>query len=1075
MSPASQAQRTESRRVGNAAKGLITFFTQHRTAHNLLMSLMILAGLYSFANLRLQFFPDIEISRVDVTISYPGATATQVDEGVIAPLEPQLRQIEDIVRVRTTARPGFANLSLEFEIGADIDAKLDEAQRLVSTFALPTGAEEPSLSKFELEETVTHFVLTGPVRHDALITYAEDLAAQIEDAVPAKVRLFGAPLIERQVELYEDSLEAVGLNAQKVAATVTNSVRSVAVGEPAGTNLTLETGKIPRTAKEIEDIILKTWADGTDLKLGQVGSATFAPNLDTASLLYIGNRPAVDLDILRSASGDSLEIRAVSNALMEEFKSTLPSNIEIIEWGNSAELISSRISLLIKNGAYGMLIVLILLFLFMGARSAFWVAAGIPVAILGTLAVMLGLGQTINMISLFAILLSLGIIVDDAIVVAEHSDALHRQGLNPQEAAMRGGLRMSGPVLASSLTTIAAFAPLFLISGEFGAFVIALPLVVIAVIVASLIECFLILPGHMKSALSARERDRAEVRWWNIPFWIRDKFDAGFHVFGAKVFVPLVRRALFYRYVTLVLGCSLMGAAFVLLQSGRIEQQLSPDVEFNNIFASFEMSSDAELTDTVKFCEELNRSLDEALVSLNARETLVIAACYTGVDFLDSFNESAGQSAQTFASLAIELADASERAYSIDKLLSTWRPLIFRPAKLDTLQIQEPAAGPGGQAIRLRLRGQDIDQLAIAADFLVAEVKSIDGTSEVSNSFSLGPQTYTFETNSFGRALGFSDQDLGSQMRAALTGTVAYRYLDQEDEVPVRLILEEQARSAGSQENLRVQSPSGVFTNVSDVTNIRISQGLRQVRRFDGQAVVRVNGDLDQNVTDLATFSALMANPELTSQLESLGASLSVGGEAEQLRQLFADLTTGGFIGVACIFIVLAWVFSSYTRPIVVMLVIPFGIVGAVFGHWFMDMPMAILSYISIFGLAGIVVNDSIVLVSRIDERANENGEKIDDAIVGAARDRLRAVLLTSLTTIGGLLPLMFETSVQAQFLIPMAVTIVFGLSVSTLLILIFVPALIGIQRDLGVLFGILGRFMFLRRARTVLALDPER
>lgn len=1049
--------------VGNAAEGLIRFFTSHRTAHNLLMALIILAGLAAMSQLRRQFFPDVNIPVISVNIAYPGATAIQVDAGLVAPLEPTLRQIANVREVQARSGNGFASFQLEFPVSTDLDAKLGEVQRAVASVALPTDASDPDISQVAFEDTVTHFVLSGPVRHEVLAAYGRDLQDLIEARVDATVKLFGAPLPERRVELDPAKLEAANLSVLEVSNLVSAQVREVSAGSLASTSLSLQAGETPEAARDIERLPLVTRPDGSTVRVSDVGQVFVASDPDTTFLLYIGDRPAVDLDIVRSESGDSLKIHRIATEVKEDFEKSLPDNIKITEWGNSAELIQSRINLLISNGGWGLLIVLGLLFIFMGARSAFWVAAGIPVAILGTLAVMLGLGQTINMISMFAILLSLGIIVDDAIVVAEHADALHRKGLRAQEAAMRGGIRMSGPVLASSLTTVGAFAPLFVVSGEFGSFIIAFPLVVIAVIIASLLECFLVLPGHMKSALMAREADGDTAARWNILAWFRHYFDLGFAYFRDHIFTPLVRAAVAYRYVTLTFGFLTMLSAYVLLLFGDIEQQFSPDVEFNNIFGAFEMSSTSDLEDTVAFCGELNRSLTEALETLGAADDLIIGACYTGLNFLDPESIATDQSAQTIATLITEFTDADKRGFTNDELLTAWRPIINRPANLKSLELGEPAVGPAEQAIRLRLEGQDLDKLATAANELMQRVAAIDGVSDVATSFSLGAETLTYRTSDFGRALGFSDETIGSQMRAALTGSTAYRFLENEREIPVRFVLSEEAQTGGFQETYRLKSPSGTYATITDIADQSLGRGLDEIRRYNGQIVVTVSGDLNQSQTSLFEFQQQIETPEIADMLAVYGAKLSVGGEAEQQQAFFDDLTLGAYIGLATIFIVLAWVFSSYTRPFVVMAVIPFGIVGAVYGHWALDMSMSLLSYISIFGLSGIVVNDSIVLVSRIDERA-EKGEGIYTAIVGAAGDRLRAVILTSLTTIGGLLPLMFETSLQAQFLIPMAVTVVFGLAFSTVLILVFVPAMIGVQADLGRMGRGLYALMFLAK-----------
>ena len=1046
-------------KLGNAGEGLIRFFTAHRTAHNLLMALIILVGLTALSQLRRQFFPDTSQPLIDISIAYPGSTALQVDKAIVEPLEGDLRQLPGVESVEAISRDGFAQIEVLYPGNTDINARLGEVQRVITAAALPEDASEPVLSQREFSDVVTRFVLTGPVRPDVLAFHARQLQAQLEAKVDADVVLFGGPVPELKVALDPIALEAANLSVDEVAGSAAQAAREISAGSLTDGGPILQSGQVPRTAQEISNIVVRRLPDGSSLSIGDLGVVEIARDPDASSLLYIGDQPAVDLSLIRSLTGDSLSIQAKALELVNEFQETLPSTIYIQQWDNSAEIIESRINLLIRNGLGGLAIVLVLLFLFMGGRSAFWVAAGIPVAILGTFAVMLALGQTINMISLFAILLSLGIIVDDAIVVAEHADALSRQGVRAQEAAMRGGIRMSGPVLASSLTTIGAFAPLFVISGETGAFILALPLVVIAVIIASLLECFLILPGHMKSALKAREIEEQKNKAPNAMQQLRTAIDQGVDRFREQFFGPMIRLTIAYRYGVLVAGFGLMAMAYVLLFSGRIEQVFFPEVEFNNIFASFELNENAELKDTVAFCGELNRSLDEALQTLDGEDGLIIAACYTGVDFLaQGPGRGRDAPADLIASLAIEMVDAAERNFTNDELIDTWRPLISQPTSLMSLQLSQPSAGPGQQSIRVRLQGTDLEQLALASTALVSRIEAVDGASDVSSSFARGAETLSFQTNAFGQALGLSNEAIGSQMRAALTGNTAYRFLNDGQELGVRFVLSDEYRGAGFEETFRVKTSAGTFAPLSDVAETSRSRGINRVRRVDGQIFVRVSGNLDETTTSLSEFQRLMRSTEISELLAVYGASLVVGGQAEQQTEFFAELTLGAYIGLTTIFIVLAWVFSSYTRPFVILLVIPFGIVGAVFGHWVLGMPLSILSYISIFGLSGIVVNDSIVLVSRIDERAEQQG--IYAAIVDGAKDRLRAIVLTSVTTIGGLLPLMFETSVQAQFLIPMAVTVIFGLAFSTFLLLFFVPALVAIQADIGLAW----RLMFFDR-----------
>ena len=698
---------------------------------------------------------------------------------------------------------------------------------------------------------------------------------------------------------------------------------------------------------------------------------------------------------------------------------------------------------MIKNGIGGLLIVTIVLFLFLSARVAFWVAAGIPVAFLATFSVMLISGQSINMISLFGLIMALGIVVDDAIVIGEHAEYLkQKRNLPISEASVLAAKRMGPPVISAMLTTVAAFLPLFMVKGIIGVIIGAIPAVVCAVLVASLVECFFILPAHL-AHYGASKRQQ--------PSWFRRNFDAGFNYFRDAIFYNLVLAAFRFRYVTFAFAIGLLLFAVGMMAGGRVNFVFFSAPEADRVFANVTMASGSTRSQTATMLEEVERALDTVEERLTQDNSELISFAYSkiGGSFSGDQGTPTGGANELLAGMVIELKTADERSVRVDSFIEALRAEIQPKPGLERLIVRAPAGGPPGRELDIRLMGNDLELLKSSALDIVQIVDALPGTTDIDENLDYGAEERIIRLTSFGRSLGFTVSSVGNQVRSALDGAVVKRFPRGDEEVTVRLALPKGDIATDSLGDLTLITPQGSIVDLADVATIEPRLGFSVVRRQDGFREVAIQGDLDDKIITTSQAKEALLNDGLAEDVASKGLRFRFDGRDQEQGEAFADMSTGGTLALLCIYVILAWVFSSWSRPFAVMIMIPFGLIGAVVGHYVMGLSMNILSLFALIALSGIVVNNSIILVATIERRLEELDGAFEQSVVSGATDRLRPVLLTSMTTIGGLSTLMFETSLQAQFLIPMATTIVFGLAVTTALVLFLVPATLGIGRDL--------------------------
>lgn len=1015
--------------------GLISLFARHRNAGNLLMIMMIIGGLFAITKLNRQFFPDIEIPIISITIDWPGASAEDVEAQIINVVEPELRFLDGVEDMFSYAREGAASISIEFSSSADMQKALSDAEAALGRITtLPVEAERPVVARRAFFDTVASLIIHGPFDEVTLKEHAKKIRDGLLDAGIERVEVEGSRSEEIWVSVGQSILRRLDLTVRDIAQRFAQHSQDVPSGVLEGpVDLQVRSKGVAETVSTIGNIELRSRANGNKIHLRDVAVITDQFNRNDAQLLRNG-KPAIRLDVMRAASADTLTVARIMHSYVDKVAATLPPGLKVEKYRVRSERLVQRIWLLINNGLQGLAIVLVVLFVFLNARIAFWVAFGIPAAVTGTLAIMWMTGQSINMISLFALILTLGIIVDDAIVVGEHTATLQGRGIDPQEAAERGALKMLAPVTAATLTTQAAFFPLMLVEGRLGQFMIALPLVVVAVLAASLIESFLVLPAHLRHT---RMKGRREWR-------PRMVFDRGFKAFRDNYFKRFARICFDWRYTTVAVATGLFVLSIGMIEGGRLKFRFFPAPEAEIIYADIEFGAGIPRIDAKDAIGRIEQSLETVERTLGKSREKLFVSTYTTL----------GQAGQlrgdNVARINVELSPSETRTVRTRAIVAAWQRSIPKIAGVEAVSVTARTGGPPGRDVDVQLIGEDSTKLKRAAMELRDLIEPYPGVNAVSDDLPYGKQEIVIALTPKGAAYGFTTEMIGQQVRNALEGTISKRFARGDEEITVRV---KESHLQGGMRVLRelhLRSSDGREVPLVEIARLTEKAGFSVIQHRDGKPTVSVTADVDLRQNSGPEILADLAKTKLPELARKHGITYKFRGRTEERRESFSDLRLGLFMALGMIYLILAWVLGHYTRPIVVMLIIPFGVVGAIWGHVLMGFPLTIMSLFGLLGLAGILVNDSVILVIQVDDYLTDTKMTIGDAAVQGAQDRFRAVLLTSLTTIGGLIPLLFEQSRQAQFLLPMAITLVFGLAVATALVLILVPAALGIQEDIS-------------------------
>ncbi|MGH1462976.1 MAG: efflux RND transporter permease subunit [Neptuniibacter sp.] len=1016
-------------------QNLTAVFASHRVAANLFMVLMILAGAFALKKLNTQFFPSFELDVVTVKVSWSGAAAEDVEQSIILPIEEELKSLTGVDTLYATATQGNASIRLELDEDADVDYMLDEVKQKIDSVRneLPTDAEEPLVQRIIRYEQIASLIVSS---EKGSLEELRPLADRFEQELLArginKIDFTGLPDKQIRVELPSAQLHELDMTMNQIAARI--RLRSLDL--PAGTAAKGDGSRQIRSLNQQRDVEgfrqlpIITDGEGRLIRLGDIAEVSLSTKDDQVLLQHEG-RPAIMLRLRRTETQDTLKSAAIMNEWLEEIRPTLPQDIKLVTYDERWQPVKQRINLLLKNGLGGLILVIGILFLFLNARVAFWVTVGIPVSFMATLAVLYGIGGTINMISLFGLIMALGIIVDDAIVVGEDTLTHVQMGEPGLQAAIGGAHRMLAPVTASSLTTIAAFLPLLIIDGRIGNILIDIPIVVICVIMASLVECFLILPGHLHHSIKKTEDLH--------PSKTRIYLENTFNNFRDGPFRKFITYAIEFRWATIASALALFIIAIGLVAGGRVKFTFFPAVERDEMTANVQFSAGTNHLQVEQFLMQLEHTLHETDQSLGGDNVKTALMKLRSASFTRT--SQGATRGDEFGSLEIELQPGDDRQYSTKEFNKAWRERIRLPAGIEKFAISVSKSGPPGKPIEVNLSGTNINQIKQASLELQEQLKGYVGLTNIDDDLPFGKSQLIYELTPAGKSAGLTLDSVGRQLRAAFDGLEIQNFYQNRDEVEVRIMLPDAERDRLSViEQLPVVLPDGGTTPLSNVVSFRAKQGLDALTRVDGQLAIKVSADLNESIANADEIIADLKSEKMDRILSDYGVSATFEGRNKSQRETLSDMKIGLVLALTLIFIILAWVFASYSWPIAVMLAIPLGLTGAIFGHGIMGMNLTILSLFGFFGLSGIVINDSIVLVT-FYKQLRKKGLEVKEAIIEAACQRLRAVLLTSLTTIAGLTPILFETSLQAQFLIPMATAIVFGLAYGTVLILLFVPA----------------------------------
>jgi len=1026
-------------------RGLIYLLASHRVAANLLMALFLLLGLWSTSKLTTQMFPSFEIDVVTISVTWRGASAEDVQESITIPIERELKNLANVKEIYAKSSIGTSIIRVEVIEGADVAQVLDDVKQYVGNIRnLPLDSEKPEINRIVRYDLVAKLLINS----DAPLEILRPLVKQYERELLAKgiqkIEIKGLPETEVRIEVAPETLHETGLNMAGIASQVQQQSIDFPVGvigHNDGPRLIRSINQ-QRDTTGFESLNITTKNQDT-VPLGSIAKVVKS-NADGAAYLTSEGKSIISMELYRSESEDSLIIADTVHNWLEKTQKNLPAGTSITPYQEFWRYLEDRIDLLIKNGLGGLVLVIATLFIFLNSRVAFWVAVGIPISFMGALTILYFTGGSINMISLFAFIMALGIIVDDAIVVGEDALSHYEHGESAEDASIGGANRMLAPVVSSSLTTICAFIPLLIIGGIIGNILKDIPIVVICVILASLFECFAILPGHLRHSM--KREQKAPPKW-------RQRFDNRYEHFRDHQFKSAIDWAVRHRGITITAILASLVIAIAVLKTGHLKFSFFPKIDGNNVIANIQFHPNAMANEKQDFIFQLEQAVPKALSALDHDEGSIL----TQISYHNTetnmgsgpggSNLSAGEE---YAAMMVEFVSEDYRTFTLDEFLRALKPHLPKSGIISEFQVEKQQSGPQGKAITLKLIGQDIDSLKQASLDLQNALRSYQGVYSVSDDLPFGREQLIFTLTPQAESLGLTTRYIGNQLRNATDGFLVQIYNELDDEIEVRVQLPDQARRRlATLNNFPIVLPDGSIAPLSNLAAFTTRVGMDTLRRVGGELAVQVSANVDRqrgNANEVMEDLSSNYFPQLESKYN---VKIDLEGLSKEQQQTGKDMMFGAIIAVLLIFIVLAWVFDSYSWPIAIMAAIPFGITGAIYGHVFLGIELTILSIFGLFALSGIVINDSIVLITFYKD-LKAKGLAIREAIVQATCLRLRAVLLTSLTTIAGLAPIIFETSLQAQFLIPMATSLVFGLAFGTVIILFLVPCLLSLIESLN-------------------------
>lgn len=1023
---------------------MIGYFARHPTAANLVMLAFIVSGLFAAPVLQRETFPRVQPNKVEITVLNPGARAEDVEEAICQRIEDAIDGIDNVAEVTCEAREGLARAVAEMTEGSNLDRFTTDVRTEVDAITdFPDQAEEPVVKQLGRTDFVASVALTGPASKPDLKAYAEELKDRMLrfGDIP-KVEIKGFSDHQIRIELSDAVIRQYGISIADVA----RAIQRQSLDLPSGSIQTRDQDVLIRFADErktpddFHDVVVVAGTGGGQIRLGDIAKITDRFDLDEAKVLFNG-KPAAILDITKTETEDTLEVIDAVNAFLAQERQTAPPGIEMVVTNDVSSIVRDRLRLLMTNGALGLVLVLAVLWLFFGFRYAFWVAAGLPVSFLGAAVLMVAVGYTINMLTMVGLLIVIGLLMDDAIVIAENVATKRSQGKPPLEAAIEGAEQVLPSVFASFATTTCIFGSLAFLKGDIGQILRVVPIVMLFVLIVSLVEAFLILPHHLAHAL-----DKAEGK----PPRIQTAVDGGIDWLRDRLVGPIAIAAVQWRYLTAGIAVGLMLLAASAIAGGVLKFSAFPELDGNVMEARVLLPQGTPLKRTEQVVERITAALERVNEKLSPEQpggqTLI-------QNVTTKFNENAtaNESGPHVATITADLLDSETRTSRIDDVIALWRAESGEPADVISVKFAEPQFGPAGLAFDIRLTGRDLGELKAAALELTDWLGGYRGTSNLTDDLRPGKPELRIRLKDGASTLGVDARQIADQLRAAFFGTTVSEIQRGAESYEIDVRIDPRNKDSLSDiDNFTISQSDGSLIPLTAIAVIETARGFSRINRVNGQRTVTVQGDVDvtiANADEILRDTSERFFPELAKRYP--GISVSLQGQNKEAQTTQRSMLSGFILGLIGVYLLLSFQFQSYFEPLIVMIIIPFALIGAIVGHIVLGLDFTMPSMLGFVALAGVVVNDTILLVNFIKHYHGDT-QSVAEAAPLASRARFRAILLTSLTTIVGLLPLLTETSLQAQILIPLVTSLAFGLMATTVLVLFLVPAIYSILDDFG-------------------------
>ncbi|MCP5298498.1 MAG: efflux RND transporter permease subunit [Chromatiaceae bacterium] len=1025
---------------------MIAWFARHPTAANLFMAVFLIAGLVTVPGLQRETFPEVQNDEVQINVVYKGATTDEVEDAICRRLEDALDSLTDIDEIRCDAREGVAITTAVMREGADMARFLDDVKSAVDGIAdLPSQTEKPVIEELGRTDAVVSVAITGPEDPVVLKAYAEDVRTRLRalDQV-ASVEIDGFAAHQIRVEIPAARLRQYGLSAADIAAAIQRQSLSSPAGRLEGENedVLLRFDDQRQTVAEFADLAVISAAGGATIHLGEIATLTDRFELDEQKILFGGRRAAI-LHVAKTSAQDTLTVFGAVRDFVDAENARAPTGVRLELTQDRSSVVADRLRMLIGNGIQGLVLVFLVLWLFFSFRYSFWVTMGLPVSFLGALFLLPHLGITINMISMVGLLIGIGLLMDDAIVIAENIAARMAGGDAPMHAAVNGARQVLPGVLSSFATTVMVFGSLAFISGDIGQILRVIPIVLIVVLVVSLVEAFLILPSHLGHSLAHAHAAG--------PSRFRVAFDARFDAMRERVIGPWLDRAVEHRYLTVGLVVMLLLVAVAMPAGGKLKFVGFPTIDGDVVEARILLPQGTPLARTEAVVAQVVAALGRANEQFRPRQPRQ-QDLVRQVTVIYGENPDAYETGPHVARVVADLLATETRNARVSELRDAWRDAVGSLPDVIALKFTEGAVGPGGRAIDVRLLGTELTSLKQASADLRSWFQGFAGVIDLGDDLRPGKREYHLSLKPTAGVLGVSAAQVADQLRTAFQGLKVDEFPRGAETYEVDLRLSPDDRDGPADlDSLTVTGPDGAQIPLTQLVDVAERRGWARINRIDGQRAVTVQGDVQPDVAN-AQQLLVLAQKTVFPQLRERypGLRIDVQGASKESATTGASIVRNVALGMIGVYMLLALQLRGYLAPVTVMIVIPTALIGVIFGHLLMGLDLTMPSMVGMASLFGVVVNDSILLVVFIRERCAD-GVAVAQAAKEAGRARFRPILLTSVTTIAGLLPMLLETSLQAQILIPLATSLAFGLTATTLIALFLVPAVYTILDDFGV------------------------